>query len=148
MAWHPVKGLVASCSRDALVKLWDPRSNKCLQTLHGHNNTVLQVGGTGRGGGGREAGRAGWWWGAAWGARRGGGGGASPAPRPRGCLLQVHWNANGNWLLTACRDQSLKLFDIRSLRELNSFSGHNSPVLCAAWHPVQVGGPGWAGRVL
>lgn len=41
--WHPTKGLIASGSKDHLVKLWDPRSGRCLTTLHGHKNTVTKV---------------------------------------------------------------------------------------------------------
>lgn len=38
--WHPVKGLIASGSKDNLVKLWDPRTSRCLSTLHYHKQTV------------------------------------------------------------------------------------------------------------
>ena len=31
--WHPSKGLLASGSKDNLVKLWDPKSGKPLSTL-------------------------------------------------------------------------------------------------------------------
>ncbi|KAL6760178.1 WD40-repeat-containing domain protein [Haematococcus lacustris] len=91
--WHPRQGLLASGSKDALVKLWDPRSGgACVATLHGHKNGVMQV----------------------------------------------HWNPlNGNWLLSASRDQTLKIFDVRSLRELATFTGHARDVTSAAWHPVQ-----------
>jgi len=41
--WHPVKGLLVSGSKDNLVKLWDPRTAKCLTTLHGHKNTVQKA---------------------------------------------------------------------------------------------------------
>ncbi|KAJ1305058.1 hypothetical protein OPQ81_000098 [Rhizoctonia solani] len=41
--WHPTKGLIASGSKDHLIKLWDPRSGRCLSTLHGHKNTVTKV---------------------------------------------------------------------------------------------------------
>ena len=41
--WHPGKSLIASGSRDSLVKLWDPRSGTPLNTLHGHKNGVLSV---------------------------------------------------------------------------------------------------------
>ncbi|KAG2437617.1 hypothetical protein HYH02_011256 [Chlamydomonas schloesseri] len=43
--WHPTKGVIASCSKDACVKLWDPRAAAagCLSTLHGHKNGVFQV---------------------------------------------------------------------------------------------------------
>lgn len=76
-------------------------------------------------------------------------------------VMEVKWNLNGNWLLTASRDHLCKLFDIRNLKEeLQVFRGHkkeatgepqpergsgrgsclNSPLPTAvAWHPVHEG---------
>jgi len=91
--WHPIKGIVASGSKDTQqpVKLWDPKSRACLTTLHAHKNTVMDV----------------------------------------------RWNKNGNWLLTASRDHLLKIFDVRNLKEeLQTFRGHKREALTLAWHPV------------
>jgi polyadenylation factor subunit 2 len=41
--WHPTKGLLVSGSKDHLVKLWDPRTGRCLTTLHGHKNTITKT---------------------------------------------------------------------------------------------------------
>ena len=41
--WHPTKGLIVSGSKDHQIKLWDPRTGRCLTTLHGHKNTVSKV---------------------------------------------------------------------------------------------------------
>ncbi|KAH7354291.1 polyadenylation factor subunit 2 [Plectosphaerella cucumerina] len=41
--WHPTKGLIVSGSKDHLVKLWDPRTGRCLTTLHGHKNTITKT---------------------------------------------------------------------------------------------------------
>ncbi|OBT87340.1 hypothetical protein VE02_03008 [Pseudogymnoascus sp. 03VT05] len=41
--WHPTKGLIVSGSKDHLVKLWDPRTSRCLTTLHGHKNTITKT---------------------------------------------------------------------------------------------------------
>src|SRR5271170_8100428 len=38
--WHPIKGLIASGSKDNLVKLWDLRTSRCLSTLHFHKSNV------------------------------------------------------------------------------------------------------------
>lgn len=82
--------------------------------------------------------------------------------------MEVKWNLNGNWLLTASRDHLCKLFDIRNLKEeLQVFRGHKKeatgesptprllswkpfcvcvcdvfPPTCppaVAWHPVHEG---------
>lgn len=41
--WHPTKGLLVSGSKDHNIKLWDPRTGRCLTTLHGHKNTVSKT---------------------------------------------------------------------------------------------------------
>ncbi|KAL3417318.1 polyadenylation factor subunit 2 [Phlyctema vagabunda] len=41
--WHAQKGLIVSGSKDHSVKLWDPRTARCLTTLHGHKNTITKV---------------------------------------------------------------------------------------------------------
>lgn len=43
VAWHPRSSVIASGSKDNLVKLWDPRAGSCLSTLYGHKNTVTKV---------------------------------------------------------------------------------------------------------
>ena len=54
--------------------------------------------------------------------------------------MDVKWNANGNWLLTASRDHLLKIFDIRNLKEeMQTFRGHKKEVSTSAWHPVHEG---------
>ena len=43
--WHPAKSVVASGSKDTVVKLWDARAGgRALATLHGHKATIMQVG--------------------------------------------------------------------------------------------------------
>lgn len=43
-------------------------------------------------------------------------------------VLQVRWNQNGNWLVSGSRDQTLKLYDIRTLKEMQTFKGHKKEV--------------------
>jgi WD40 repeat protein len=38
------------------------------------------------------------------------------------------WNKNGIWFLSGGRDQILKLWDIRMMKELQSFKGHKREV--------------------
>uniref|UniRef100_A0A4W3IN25 WD repeat domain 33 n=1 Tax=Callorhinchus milii TaxID=7868 RepID=A0A4W3IN25_CALMI len=55
-------------------------------------------------------------------------------------VMEVKWNQNGNWLLTASRDHLCKLFDIRNLKEeLQIFRGHKKEATAVAWHPVHEG---------
>ena len=39
--WHPTKAVVASGSKDGLVKVWDAKAGRNIATLHGHRNTVM-----------------------------------------------------------------------------------------------------------
>jgi len=39
--------------------------------------------------------------------------------------MDVKWNRNGNWMLSASRDHLIKLFDVRQMKEeVISFRGH------------------------
>ena len=42
--------------------------------------------------------------------------------------MSVQWNRNGNWLLTASRDHLIKLFDIRTMKEMDVLKGHKNDV--------------------
>lgn len=51
-------------------------------------------------------------------------------------VMEVKWNLNGNWLLTASRDHLCKLFDIRNLKEeLQVFRGHKKEATGECEHP-------------
>ncbi|RZF44340.1 hypothetical protein LSTR_LSTR006890 [Laodelphax striatellus] len=55
-------------------------------------------------------------------------------------VMDVKWNKNGNWLVTASRDHLLKLFDIRNLSsEVQTFRGHKKESSSIAWHPYHEG---------
>ncbi|TRY95447.1 hypothetical protein DNTS_032474 [Danionella cerebrum] len=55
-------------------------------------------------------------------------------------VMEVKWNLNGNWLLTASRDHLCKLFDIRNLKEeMQVFRGHKKEATAVGWHPVHEG---------
>lgn len=42
--WHPCSSVVASGSKDTVIKLWDARAGGAsLATLHGHKATITQV---------------------------------------------------------------------------------------------------------
>ncbi|KAF4527648.1 hypothetical protein B566_EDAN010873 [Ephemera danica] len=55
-------------------------------------------------------------------------------------VMDVRWNENGNWLVTASRDHLLKLFDVRNLSsEVQTFRGHKKEASAVAWHPAHEG---------
>ena len=39
-------------------------------------------------------------------------------------VMDLQWNRNGDWLLTASRDHLIKVFDIRAMKEIQTFRGH------------------------
>lgn len=45
-------------------------------------------------------------------------------------VLALQWNQNGNWLVTAGRDQLVKVYDIRTMKELQIFRGHKKEICC------------------
>jgi polyadenylation factor subunit 2 len=49
---------------------------------------------------------------------------------------RVHWNKNGNWLLSASADRTARVFDIRTGKELQTFFGHETEISCCNWHPI------------
>ena len=54
--------------------------------------------------------------------------------------MEVQWNQNGNWLLTASRDHLVKLFDIRNMKEeLQTFKGHKKEATskCVVYYRYQ-----------
>lgn len=54
--------------------------------------------------------------------------------------MDLKWNDNGNWLVTASRDHLLKLFDLRNLREeVQVFRGHKKEASAVSWHPIHEG---------
>uniref|UniRef100_T1IMW3 Vps41 beta-propeller domain-containing protein n=1 Tax=Strigamia maritima TaxID=126957 RepID=T1IMW3_STRMM len=55
----------------------------------------------------------------------------------KNAVMDLKWNRNGNWLLTASRDHLIKLFDIRNLsQDVQTFRGHKKEVASLAWHPI------------
>nr|XP_002129198.1 pre-mRNA 3' end processing protein WDR33 [Ciona intestinalis] len=55
----------------------------------------------------------------------------------KGTVMDIKWNRNGNWFLTASRDHLVKLYDIRNLKEeVQYFRGHKKEAFSVAWHPI------------
>ncbi|XP_076472222.1 uncharacterized protein LOC143301721 isoform X2 [Babylonia areolata] len=52
-------------------------------------------------------------------------------------VMDLRWNRNGQWLLTASRDHLLKVFDIRNMKtDMQTFKGHKKEATSLAWHPL------------
>jgi polyadenylation factor subunit 2 len=51
-------------------------------------------------------------------------------------VLAVRWHAGGHLLLAGSRDQVIRLYDVRTLREVAVFRGHAKEVTALAWHPT------------
>lgn len=45
-------------------------------------------------------------------------------------VLDIKWNRNGNWLCTVGRDQTTRIYDIRTMNELFALRGHPKEVCC------------------
>ena len=43
------------------------------------------------------------------------------------------WSPNGNFVASASRDQTVRVFDIRAMKELRVLKGHKKEV-CCQWH--------------
>jgi len=56
-------------------------------------------------------------------------------------INRVRWNpVNGNWLLTGSQDHSIKLFDLRMIRQaecMREFKEHEDKISFLAWHPIK-----------
>jgi polyadenylation factor subunit 2 len=89
--WHPTKGLLVSGSKDHTVKLWEPRSGRCLTTLNSSKNQVSRT---------------------------------------------LFEKQDGILLATTGRDQIIRIFDLRMMREVFLLRGHESEVMSLVWHPI------------
>ena len=104
--WHPTKGLIITGGKDQLIKLWDPRA-----------------------------------------ATSGGGRAGVTAPhKDKHCLADLHAHkntvnrlawcpSNPHWFLSGSRDNLVKVFDIRTMREFQTNRIHKKEITALTWHP-------------
>lgn len=51
-------------------------------------------------------------------------------------INRLRFNQNGNWFLSGSKDHTVKVSDIRMMKEMQIFKGHESEVNTLAWHPI------------
>lgn len=138
VSFSPTDAKFASCSDDGTVRVWDFFTCVEERVLRGHGSDVKCV---------------------AWHPQKGLlASGSKDNQQPvkiwepktgavlatlhahKNTVMDIQWNQNGNWLLTASRDHLLKIFDIRQTKEeLQTFRGHKKEASTVAWHPVHEG---------
>lgn len=47
----------------------------------------------------------------------------------------MKWNKNGNWLLSGSKDASIKIYDVRVMKDFHTFQAHEGEVNSIEWHP-------------
>ena len=55
----------------------------------------------------------------------------------KGSVQEARWHPAGNHFASGGRDQVVKIFDVRTMRESAAFKGHQREVTSLAWHPFQ-----------
>ncbi|KAG6375890.1 WD40-repeat-containing domain protein [Boletus reticuloceps] len=51
-------------------------------------------------------------------------------------IQALSWSPNGNLLASASRDQTVRVFDIRAMKEFRVLKGHKKEVCSVTWHPI------------
>ena len=101
--WHPTMGLLVSGSKDNLIKFWDPRTGTALTTLCVFFFSLF----------------------------------SNPRlpniarrHQHKNTIQALSWAPHGNLLASASRDQTVRVFDIRSMKEWVVLRGHKKEVCC------------------
>lgn len=138
VSFSPTDTKFASCSDDGTVRVWDFFSCNEERVLRGHGSDVKCVDWHPSKGllasGSKDNQQPVKLWEPKTGTV------LSTLHAHKSTVMDIKWNANGNWLLTASRDHLLKIFDIRNTKEeYQTFRGHKKEVSTVAWHPVHEG---------
>ena len=104
--WHPTKGLLVSGSKDNQIKFWDPRTGTALSTLYAMHLLIPNS--------------------------------TNFASRHqhKNTIQALSWSPNGNLVASASRDQTVRVFDIRAMKEFRILKGHKKEVCCMINHSL------------
>jgi len=105
--WHPSKSIILTGGKDQLIKLWDPRTAS--------NEYIASSG--------------------------------NPGENTRAWLRDLHahkntvnrlaWSPlNPYWFASGSRDNLVKVFDIRTMKEFQSNRNHRKEITALTWHPT------------
>ena len=50
-------------------------------------------------------------------------------------ITKLRFNQNGNWLLSGSKDTSIKIFDIRVMKNFSTLKSHHASISALEWHP-------------
>lgn len=103
--WHPSKSLIVSAGKDRVLKFWDPKNPKNFFNFQSNEHNNKH---------GMEL---------------------CSLYNHTNTITKVIFNNNGNWVLSCGRDQVVKLFDLRVMKEICNFKSHSTEVISLAWHP-------------
>lgn len=102
--WHPTKGLLVSGSKDNQIKFWDPRTGTVLSTLYEYFFSYTGI--------------------------------ATHLKldhyrhQHKNTIQALSWSPNGSMVASASRDQTVRVFDIRAMKEYRVLKGHKKEVCC------------------
>lgn len=99
--WHATRGLLVSGSKDNLVKFWDPRTGTCLSTL-----CVISI------------------------FDNGSISDILCRHHHKNTIQALAWSPNGDYVASASRDQTVRMFDIRAMKEYRILKGHKKEACC------------------
>eukprot|EP00041_Stephanoeca_diplocostata_P027926 m.779424 g.779424 ORF g.779424 m.779424 type:complete len:408 (-) comp23278_c0_seq24:22-1245(-) len=134
ICFSPTDLKLATASDDGTVRLFDFKERREENVLRGHGSDVRALDWHPSKGllasGGRDIQKSPLLW-----DPRSGNKPISALNLHKNTVSDIKWNANGNWLLTASWDHLVKVYDIRAMKEMQSFRGHHKEVQNLAWHP-------------
>ncbi|NJR73265.1 MAG: WD40 repeat domain-containing protein [Scytonema sp. CRU_2_7] len=137
MAFGCNGNILASCSLDKTVRLWDVRDGSCLKILHGHVDQVTAVSFSPQGNvlasssldhtiklWNVETGEV-----------------LKTLASSAGRLWSVAWNPNGKTLASGSENSEIRLWDVSTGECLKNWRGHSRRIYAVAFSPVSAASP-------